>query len=92
MAGTYVLYTIPGEKKWEVILSANLDVLGVFQYDSAFDVARITVPICKAEELETFSIAFQEGKQENIQMVLGWDTTRVKIPLRITEPTTYAKY
>ena len=92
LAGTYVLYTIPGEKNWEVILNANLDVLGAFQYDSAFDVARIKVPISKAEELEAFSIVFQEQKQENIQMVLGWDTTRVKIPLRITEPTTYAKY
>ena len=48
-AGTYVLYTIPGEKEWEIILSANLDVLGAFQYDPVFDVARITVPSNKAK-------------------------------------------
>ena len=88
-AGTYVLYTIPGEKEWEVILSANLDVLGAFQYDPVFDVARITVPSNKAEELESFSIAFKE-KKENIQMVLGWDTTRVKIPITINQNEEYA--
>ncbi|MBT8385295.1 MAG: DUF2911 domain-containing protein [Bacteroidia bacterium] len=88
-AGTYVLYTIPGEKEWEIILSANLDVLGAFQYDPVFDVARITVPSNKAEELESFSIAFKE-KKENIQMVLGWDTTRVKIPITINQKEEYA--
>lgn len=89
-AGTYVLYTIPGEKEWEVILSANLDVLGAFQYDPVFDVARITVASNKAEELEVFSIAFKD-KGESIQMVLGWDTTRVKIPIAFKNTEQYAK-
>ena len=84
-AGTYVLYAIPGEKEWEVLLSSNLDVLGTFQYDPAFDVARITVPVSKAEVLENFSIAFKE-KDEGFIMVLGWDTTRVAIPLLFNSP------
>ncbi|RPD97974.1 DUF2911 domain-containing protein [Aureibaculum marinum] len=82
--GTYVLYTIPGEQEWEVILSTNLDVLGAFQYDPSFDIARITVPVSKAEPIESFSIGFK-NKNRNVQMVLGWDTTRVKIPLSINE-------
>ncbi|WP_117881018.1 DUF2911 domain-containing protein [Aureibaculum luteum] len=81
-SGTYVLYTIPGEDEWEVILSSNLDVLGSFQYNPTFDVARISVPVAKAEMLESFSIAFKT-KKETTQMVLGWDTTRIKIPLTI---------
>ena len=89
-AGTYVMYTVPGEKEWEIILSANLDVLGAYQYDSVFDVARITVPSSKAEELEAFSIAFKK-KNNSIQMVLGWDTTRVKIPIHLTSNQEYAK-
>jgi len=79
-AGTYVLITIPGENEWEIILSSNLDVLGAFQYNPEADVARITVPVSKAEKLEIFSIGFKR-KQNKVLMVLAWDSTRVKIPL-----------
>ena len=79
-AGTYVLLSIPGETEWELILSSNLDVWGAFQYDPTFDVAHITVPVSKAETLETFSISFKK-KSNNIEMLLGWDATRIKIPL-----------
>ncbi len=88
--GTYVLYTIPGEQEWEVILSSNVDVLGAFQYNPTFDIARITVPVTKAEALESFSIAFKT-KKHITQMVLGWDTTRVKIPLQLGQPQALAK-
>jgi len=84
-AGTYVLYTIPGEHEWEIILSSNTDVLGAFQYDSIFDVARIKVPISKAKKLTTFSIGFRKWKENIISMILAWDTTRIKIPLDFNE-------
>ncbi len=83
-AGTYVLVTIPGEEEWEVILNKKLDVWGAFQYDPKADVAKIKVPVSKAERLEVFSIAFKRINNE-IQMVLGWDSTRVKIPLKIKD-------
>ncbi len=89
-AGTYVLYTIPNENEWEVILSANLDVWGAFQYDPVFDIARITVSTSKAEELDVFSIAFKE-KNKKLEMVLAWDTTRVKIPISLHTEEEYVK-
>jgi len=89
-AGTYVLLTIPGKHKWEVILSSKLDVLGAFQYDPTFDVARITVDVSNAETLESFSIAFKSF-EKNVQMVLGWDDTRVKIPLHFDEESAVVK-
>ena len=89
-AGTYVLLTIPGEKEWEIILNSNLDVFGAFQYDPKADIARITVPVTKAERLNTFSIGFKR-KENEVLMVLTWDSTRVKIPLRFKEQIFYAK-
>jgi len=80
-AGTYVLVTIPGKDKWEVILNSQTDVWGSFQYNPTFNVAKITLPVKKAEELESFSISFSYA-EEQLQMVLGWDTTRVNIPLK----------
>ncbi len=90
-AGTYVLVTIPGEKEWEVILNKNLDVWGAFQYDPKADIAKIKVPVSKAERLEVFSIAFKRIIHNEIQMVLGWDSTRVKIPLKIKDNIVVAK-
>jgi len=79
-AGTYVLITIPGENQWEVILSSNVDVWGAFQYNPFFNVAKITVSSKKAEEVEIFSIGFKE-KQDSINMVLAWDSTRINVPI-----------
>lgn len=83
-AGTYVLLSIPGEQEWEIILSSKLDVFGAFQYSPAFDIARIKVQVSKAESLEVFSIAFKET-ENSVQMVLGWDAARIKIPLYFGE-------
>tara|TARA_R110002073_G_scaffold57778_4_gene146658 strand:+ start:63750 stop:64337 length:588 start_codon:yes stop_codon:yes gene_type:complete len=84
-AGTYVLLAIPGEKEWEIILSSNLDVWGAFQYNPTFDVARVTVPVRRSEPLETLSISFKKKQQAYIEMIIGWDATRVKIPLKFSE-------
>ncbi|MDY7394802.1 DUF2911 domain-containing protein [Aureibaculum sp. 2210JD6-5] len=80
-AGTYVLVTIPHKEEWQVILSSQTDVWGACQYDPFFNVAEITVPVKKGEELEAFTIAFKE-KNDTSQMILGWDTVRVNVPLK----------
>ncbi len=80
-AGTYVLVTIPGKDKWEVILNSQTDVWGSFQYNPTFNVAKITVLVEKAEELKSFSISFTNDN-EQLQMILGWDVTRINIPLK----------
>lgn len=89
-AGTYVLYTIPGKRKWEIILNSKLDVLGAFQYNANFDIARITVNVSKAEALEAFSIAFK-SMEAGAEMVLAWDTTRIKVPLLFKEESSIVK-
>jgi hypothetical protein len=79
-AGTYVLHSIPGEKEWVIILNSNLNVWGAYQYDESADVLRVKIPsTTNPESLEAFSIAFRKG--DEMAMVLGWDTTRVEIPL-----------
>lgn len=90
-AGTYVLYTVPGEKEWEIILSSQSDVLGAFQYDPIFDVAKIKVSVKKAEPLKTFSIAFKKADENTVQMVLAWGSTRVKVPMAFSQDEYLAK-
>lgn len=81
-AGTYVLYAIPGQDEWTMILSSNVDVWGTYEYEDKYDVARTTAKVSRAEFMEAFSIAFKEkGKQVN--MVLAWDTARITTPITI---------
>lgn len=79
-AGTYSLFTIPGEGEWTVILNSNLNQWGAFSYDSEADVARVMAKTSSDnEELEAFSIAFDDSGD----MVMGWGTTRVTVPISI---------
>lgn len=81
-AGTYVLYAIPNEKEWTLILSSRTDVWGTYEYEQKYDVARVQAKVSKAEYVEAFSIGFKEkGKQVN--MVLGWDTARITTPIKV---------
>jgi hypothetical protein len=79
-AGTYVLYTIPNENYWTIILSSRTDTYGSHFYNEKNNIAKIEVPAGKGAMLKNFSIAFL-AKSYGSQMVLGWGKTRVKIPL-----------
>jgi hypothetical protein len=79
-AGTYSLFTIPGESTWTVILSSDVNVWGSYSYNEANDIARTTGKVTKAvDELEAFSIVFEEA-DGGVHMHLGWGTTRVAVP------------
>ncbi len=78
-AGTYSLYTIPGQKEWTIILNSDLDSWGAYSYDKGKDVARLTVPTSSGDALEVFSIAFKKV-DKGYHMVMGWDTARVEVP------------
>lgn len=81
-AGTYVLYAIPDQKEWTLILSSNTDVWGTYEYEQKYDVARMKAKVSQAEFLEAFSIGFKE-KGKYVNMVLAWDTTRITAPIKI---------
>jgi len=79
-AGTYVLYTIPNENYWTIILNKKTDTYGVCFYNPEEDVAKLEVPTMEGDMLESFSIGFKT-QDYGSQMVLGWAKTRIHIPL-----------
>ena len=78
-AGTYTFYLIPDEKEWTAIISTDLNVWGSYFYNEANDVARLSVPVTSGEDLDAFSIVFDEADGA-INMHLGWGTTRIAVP------------
>lgn len=75
-AGTYSLFTIPGDGEWTVILNSDLDVWGAYSYKESNDVLRIKAPVSNGDSVEAFSIAFDTNT-----MYLAWGTTKVAVPV-----------
>ena len=78
-AGTYSLFTIPGEEMWTIIINKDINVWGAYSYKESNDVARIDVPKTSGEFLEAFSITFEESDNGAL-MHMGWGKTRVAVP------------
>ncbi|HEY0610451.1 MAG TPA: DUF2911 domain-containing protein [Chitinophaga sp.] len=80
-AGTYTLFTIPGEKEWSVILNSELKQWGAYKYNEikGKDVLQVKAPATtiSGAPVEKLTITFPENK-----FVLEWDQTRVEVPMK----------
>lgn len=76
-AGTYSLFTIPGESEWTIILNPTLKQWGSFGYDKIKDkdVLKVKVKPGKTSGVvEKFTIRF-----EGSNLIMEWDTTQVSV-------------
>ncbi len=81
--GTYVLYTIPTEKDWTVIVNRGLKNWGSDQYKQEDDVCRFTVtPERKRKPVETFTIQFDNVKPESCDISIAWEDWMISIPVQ----------
>jgi len=81
-AGKYTLWTIPNADKWTVIMNEETGQWGT-NYDEKKDVLRVDVPVGKSVEMmEQFKIDFAAA-EGGADMVLRWDNTEVKVPIRL---------
>lgn len=78
--GRYIMYAIPYETEWEIRLNNNLYIWGL-NVDSSYDIANFTIPATTGErKLEVFSMEFSPNNA-GADLVLGWDTLRVSLPI-----------
>ncbi len=83
-AGEYVLFTIPGKDEWTVIVYGDAKVANAGAYDEKNDVARITVtPAALTEPVESFTIGFDNLRDDSATLFLDWANLRVPIPITI---------
>ncbi len=80
-AGSYSLFSIPGDTEWIIIFNSDLDYWGAYSYKEENDVLRIAVqPRENQEIVEAFSIQFEDKMGGSAVMYLAWDKTIVEIP------------
>ena len=82
-SGTYVLYTIPGEKQWTIIINKGIDNWGTDGYTDSLDVVRFTVPsyTLNIPPVETFTMGFSNLKPESCDLTMMWAKTAVMVPI-----------
>jgi hypothetical protein len=80
-AGSYSLFTIPGESEWTIVLNRGLGQWGAYAYDEGDDLLRLTVPSSNSNSrYEAFTVRFEETEAGS-DLVLLWDRTRVSVPI-----------
>jgi len=78
-SGTYTMYTIPGETNWTVVLSSQLNVWGVYFHKDENDVAKVTIPVKKSDEIiDIFSIVIDK----DMTIHMGWGDVILSIPVQ----------
>jgi hypothetical protein len=80
-AGTYTIYSLPGEKAWKLIVNKQTGQWGT-QYDSAQDFARVDLKVeSLPQPVELFTITLSASGSNGGQIVLEWENTRLTAPI-----------
>lgn len=83
-AGTYAIFTIPDANEWTFILNSDFDQWGAFRYDQAKDALRLKVkPQTLASPVESFTIDFDELRDESASLFLAWENTKVAVKITV---------
>ncbi len=83
-AGTYELFTIPGEREWTIIIHQHKGQWGTYSYDQKNDVARVkATPVTLPSPVETLAIGLADLRDTSATLYLAWERTRVPVKLEI---------
>jgi hypothetical protein len=84
-AGTYALFTIPGENEWTVIFSTNPNQGGTADYKETEDALRINLKPMKIDGVvQTFQMNLEDVKPTSALIEIIWESTIVQIPLEVS--------
>jgi hypothetical protein len=80
-AGTYALFTQPGEDVWQVMLNGQANQWGAYNMDPAKTVATTQGLVSELDEVvEAFAITYKEV-EGGVHLVMAWDQTMVEVPI-----------
>ena len=87
-AGTYALYTKPGEEQWEVYFYTDSNNGGLpAQWDDSKVAATVTAPVMEMPmPVETFTITVDDLTNNGASLGMLWENTYVGVPFEV--PTT----
>jgi hypothetical protein len=81
-SGSYVIYTIPNQAQWDVILSKGNTYPGDDDFKKSDDVVQVKAPVViLKDKVETFTMQFAKVKNESCELHLMWGNTDIAVPI-----------
>jgi hypothetical protein len=82
-AGTYTLYTLPGEKDWTLIINKQTGQWGT-NYDEAQDLGRVKMSVkALPKAVETLVIDVKSAGAKSGSLVFSWENTEASVPVMV---------
>lgn len=97
-AGHYSLYTVPGATEWQLVMNRSTNQWGITRDEArpdggvnksaytaevaAQELGRAAVTADSIEFVEQFTIRAEPANGDSAALVLEWERTRVRIPIR----------
>lgn len=79
-AGRYIIYCIPEENNWTIVLNSSIDTWGL-KIDSTKDIDKFTIPVTSNNRpIEYFTIVFEKTTTGAV-MLMAWDDLVAKLPI-----------
>jgi hypothetical protein len=83
--GTYTLYAIPGASGWQIAVNRGVERWGIPINDAVrgrdAGAGRVTTEAL-ATPVETLTLTFAQASGDATELVVEWEKTRVRIPIR----------
>ncbi len=91
--GSYSIFTIPGEKSWDIIFYSEVNISGTPEkYDNAKEVAKISaVPELLTTSVESFTIDLNNIKPNGATLYIMWENTAVGVNITTEVESTVMK-
>ena len=81
--GSYSLFTIPGEKVWEILLNKETELWGTDDYDESKEIYNQTIEIKESVDfVESLTIDFGSFEDFSAIMSIKWANTIVEIEIK----------
>jgi hypothetical protein len=82
-AGTYTLFTIPGEGGWTLIVNRQTGQWGT-NYDATKDLGRVPMTVRTLDDaVETFVISIEPGEGSNGSLRMTWENVEASVSLSV---------
>ena len=85
-AGTYGLFTVPGEEAWTVVFNRQREQWGAFNYEEGQDALRVEVTPEEAPPHEMLTFIFEEVTDTSAVAALYWEEVRVPFAVAFDTP------
>jgi len=81
-AGSYTLFSLPGQSSWKLIINKQTGQWGT-NYDQSQDLARVNMVVSALpQSVEQFTIGLDKAGSDSANLNLDWEKTRASVDVK----------